>query len=313
MGFSTNRIFSIGKVPKEAPFRQQTALWLFSRFKAPHHYDRFLICGDWAVSAAKHNKPAVWYIHSPPRELFDLKDKVRTTLVPWGFRTIYDLWTGFNRKQFKHYTSHIDTFLCNSTNTQKRCAKYLGITPTVYYPPIDMSRYYNAQDNSYWLSVNRLSWHKRIELQLKAFAQMPEKRLIIVGCYEKSRHFRKYRAYLERIRPQNVQIRHWIDEKELLDLYAHCTGFLTTSLDEDYGLTAVEAMASGKWVIAPEEGGYKETIDHGINGTLIKDIDEDKIVQEIRTFAANSASLTVPVSAPAPPKIYKHLQDFQSL
>ena len=52
---------------------------------------------------------------------------------------------------------------------------------------------------------------------------------------------------------------------------------ITTSQDEDFGMNAVEAMASGKPVIAPDEGGYRETVVHGQTGILIDAIDENKL------------------------------------
>ncbi|MCX6690745.1 MAG: glycosyltransferase, partial [Methanoregula sp.] len=42
--------------------------------------------------------------------------------------------------------------------------------------------------------------------------------------------------------------------------YARCKAHICTALDEDYGLTPLEAMASGKPVVAVDEGGYRETV-----------------------------------------------------
>ena len=73
-----------------------------------------------------------------------------------------------------------------------------------------------------------------------------------------------------------------IDEKELIEMYSNCKGFITTAFYEDFGLTPLEAMASGKPVIAPNEGGYKETIIDGITGKLIDDINPDKLAKAIQ-------------------------------
>jgi hypothetical protein len=51
-----------------------------------------------------------------------------------------------------------------------------------------------------------------------------------------------------------------VSEEELLDLYSRCRGLICTAVDEDFGLTPLEAMASGKPVIAVDEGGFRETV-----------------------------------------------------
>jgi glycosyltransferase involved in cell wall biosynthesis len=109
---------------------------------------------------------------------------------------------------------------------------------------------------------------------------MPNEKLIIVGSYEKSHHFRKYADYIKKIKPGNVEIKNWVSENDLADLYANCKGLITTSKDEDFGMNAVEAMASGKPVIAPNEGGYKETVTKE-TGILVDNIDENKLKEAI--------------------------------
>lgn len=53
-----------------------------------------------------------------------------------------------------------------------------------------------------------------------------------------------------------------VSEAELMDLYARCKGIICIALDEEFGLTPVEAMASGKPVVAVNEGGFIETVVH---------------------------------------------------
>lgn len=52
-------------------------------------------------------------------------------------------------------------------------------------------------------------------------------------------------------------------------------------------MNVCEAMASGKPVIAPNEGGYKETVIDGVTGKLIDDIDEDKLIETINGAGKN--------------------------
>ncbi|GAI47842.1 unnamed protein product, partial [marine sediment metagenome] len=79
----------------------------------------------------------------------------------------------------------------------------------------------------------------------------------------------------------------WVDQKKLIELYANCKGLIATAKDEDFGMTLVEAMASGKPVIASSEGGYKETVLDGVTGELIDDINEDKLIEAIKEIGKN--------------------------
>ncbi|MFA5022570.1 MAG: glycosyltransferase [Patescibacteria group bacterium] len=281
MGFADIKVRSIGRVPINAPFKQQLALLRFRLLNLKSQYDFFIISGDWAMAAAIKNQPNLWYVHSPIREIWDLYEYTRNNTVAFELRPVFDFWVQFNRFLNKRYVKKVNKIACNSINTQKRVEKYLNRAAIVVNPPIDPAKFFYRKNGDFWLSVNRLISHKRVDLQLKAFAQLPNEKLIIVGSYEQSRHFKQYANYIKKIKPANVEIRSWINQKELIELYADCKGFITTAADEDFGLTVLEAMASGKPVIAPNEGGYKETVVTGVTGKLIDGIDENKLTAAI--------------------------------
>ncbi len=287
MGFDDNRIFSIGKVPLNAPFRQQLAFWRFRFLNLKQKYDYYLICGDWAMSGAVNNKPNLWYVHSPIREIWDLYEYTRKNTVPVLLRPFFDLWVFFNRYYNKKYIAHAEKVLCNSENTRQRVKKFLNREAEVVNPPIETKNFNYLENGDFWLSVNRLINHKRIELQLKAFAKMPDKKLIIVGSYENSKHFKKYADFVLKNKPQNVEIKSWTTKEELIDLYARCKGFIATAKDEDFGMTVLEAMSSGKPIIAANDGGYKETVLNDITGKLIDDISEEKIISAVNEVEKN--------------------------
>ena len=284
MGFADvlPKIFSIGKVPINPPWRQQLALWKFRQLDLRGKYDFFLITGDWAMSGVVRNRPNLWYVHSPIREIWDLRDYVRLKLVSPRKRFLFDLWVLFNRYLNIKYIQHAQRIACNSQNTQNRLKKYLQREARVIPPPIDTARFHYEKSQGYWLSVNRLFTHKRVDMQLKAFSHLPNEKLIIVGSYEQSEHSRQYAEYCQRIKPHNVEIKSWVTQEELLNLYAGCQGLITTSQDEDFGMNVVEAMASGKPVIAPREGGYQETVIPNETGLLIDLMDEDRLRSAIQ-------------------------------
>lgn len=282
MGFTNISLRSIGKVPINPPYRQQMALMRFRLFKSPEDYDCHIIDGDWAMSGAVRNRPNVWYVHAPIREIWDLYDFTRKNNVPAWKRPAFDLWVRYNRHLNLRYVRHVERMVCNSKNTQGRVKRYLKRDAKVVYPPIESKRFKFKKSGDFWLSVNRLISHKRVDIQLRAFAKLPKERLVVVGSYEQSRHFKTYAGYLEGIRPQNVKILNWVSNPELLNLYSTCKGFVTTAKDEDFGMTPVEAMASGKPVVAANEGGYKETVIDGVTGSLIDNINPDRLVNALK-------------------------------
>jgi glycosyltransferase involved in cell wall biosynthesis len=285
MGFEDvlPRIISLGEIPKMAPFRHQLALWKFRKLNLDKKYGFYIISGDWAMSGAVNNKPNLWYVHSPLNELWAFKDYVRENVLTWWKRPIFDIWVWFNRKLTLVYSKHVNIWICNSNNTKNRITKYYNKEAAIINPPVDTTKHFYKNSENFWLSVNRLTKHKRIEIQMKAFSKLPNEKLIIVGSYEKgAKQFEDYKKYIESIKPPNVEIISWVDLEKLISLYNTCKGFITTAKDEDFGMTPVEAMASGKPVIAPNEGGYKETIIDGVTGLLIDNIDENKLIESIK-------------------------------
>ena len=75
-------------------------------------------------------------------------------------------------------------------------------------------------------------------------------------------------------------------EEELIRLYANCKGFITTAIDEDFGMTPIEAMASGKAVVAINSGGYLETVINNSTGILVSE-DINEIINAVRIISKN--------------------------
>jgi glycosyltransferase involved in cell wall biosynthesis len=292
MGFGDilPRVRSIGRVPRLAPFRQQLTFWKFRRLNLRGRYDFFFIVGDWAMSAAVNNFPNMWYAHSPLNELWAYRDFVLTQLLKGWQKLPFRIWTWFNRKLTLQYARSVGVWVANSKNTAARIKKFYGREATVVNPPIPTEDYPKRPTGDYWLSVNRLAVAKRIEIQMEAFRKLPSARLVVIGSYEERvPQFEGYKKYLEKIKPPNVELRHWVEDKELKELYAGCRGFVTTSRDEDFGMSAVEAMAAGKPVAAPAEGGYPESVVDGKTGRLIENIDAEKLAQAVREIEAELA------------------------
>jgi len=278
-------VMSLGETPKIPPIKQTTAVNRFSSCDFSDEYDFFIFSGNWAHHASDKHHPNLWYCHTPVRAFYDLY-QILLQRQSYLRRQAFRLWVYRHRRLDQQAVSHIDKIVTNSQNTLGRIKRYYQRDAVIIYPPVDTSQFSCREYGDYWLSVNRLYPEKRIELQIEAFREMPDERLVIVGGYALGDHAKNYALRLYENLPANVEIRGEITSEELSELYATCKGFVTTALDEDFGMMPVEAMASGKPVVAVREGGYKESVVDGVTGFLV-DADVPSLVKAMRVVSKN--------------------------
>lgn len=264
-GMPEVRVTEIARVPTKPPLRQDRQAKAFGDLELPA-YDAYVLSGNWAVFAAPRLRPNLWYCHTPVRVFYDLREAFLGSLPPlsrWAARR----WIERRRPQYEEAVTAVERIVANSRNVASRIERYLERTADVVYPPVDTARYRFRRVGDTWLAVTRLSHEKRLDLLVDVFRRLPEERIVVVGGSQMGadpdRFIRSLRP------PDNVEFRGEIPEPELLELYATCRGLVATSMDEDFGLTPVEAMASGKVVIATDEGGYRETVIPGTTGWLV--------------------------------------------
>jgi glycosyltransferase involved in cell wall biosynthesis len=270
LGYGDVNIISLGKTIKIAPFKQISACMMFALCDFSSKYDFFIFSNNWTHFAAKKHKPNLLYCQSTPvRVFYDLYD-LYLDQQSFFKSILFRFWVMLHRRIYEHYMVHVDSIIANSTSVQERVKKYLKRTSKVIYPPIDISGFRFEESGDFWLSVNRLYPEKRIELQIEAFRRLPDEKLLIVGGYANADSSSSYAANLMKDLPGNVKVIGTVSETELRDLYARCKAFIITSRDEPFGMAPVEAMASGKPVVAVKEGGCMETVVDGITGLLVK-------------------------------------------
>lgn len=285
MGFEDINIISLGKTIKIPPFKQISASIKFSLCDFSKKYDYFIFSGNWAPFAARRHKPNLYYCHTPVRAFYDLHDSFLQR-QPLLIKPIFMLWVAIHKPISEYYMRDVDKILANSKNTQSRVTEYLHRNAEIVYPPIDTSKFKFEQSGDFWLSVNRLYPEKRVELQIEAFRLMPNEKLIIVGGYAEGDHAARYVDKIKNNIPKNVEIRRSISEEELIQFYGSCKGFIATAIDEDFGMTPIEAMSSGKPIIAVREGGYMESVVDDITGVLVDPKVED-IVSAVEIISGN--------------------------
>jgi len=253
------RVISLGRTIKLSPLKQISATLLFFSCDVSKKYDLFIFSGNWAHYAAHRHHPNIWYCYTPVRPFYDLYQDFLTRLN-FITRQLFRTWVYVHRFFDQRSIRQVDRIIAISGIVQGRILMFHNRHADVIYPPVNTSLYQCLEYGNFWLSVNRLYPEKRIELQIEAFRQVTEEHLVIVGGYSEGDHAARYAKKIREHVPSNVLFQGEVSEIQLIDLYARCKGVICTAMDEDFGLTPVEAMASGKPVLAVDEGGYRETV-----------------------------------------------------
>ncbi|WP_161611451.1 glycosyltransferase [Haloferax prahovense] len=282
--FSDIEFISLGSVENYPFGARESKIWFKNLLRAYtgqfDEYDVIIINKDWSKSIARAaDTPTIYYCHSPERHLYDANEfrynwlKQRSLPKAAAFK----IFTSMMRPLDQGDIDQIDTITCNSKNIQQRCLKYYGIQPEVIYPPVETSQFHFEEVGDFWLNVSRLGPGKRIEFLIDTFNKTGEN-IKIVGSPDREEYYEKYKQMAN----ENVELLRSVQWDELKNLYSMCKGLVTVAKDEDFGLTPVEAMASGKPVIAVNEGGYKETVVDTKTGWLLP-LDKDEFRHKIES------------------------------
>ena len=278
---SNVKVKSLGKCIQLPILKQVHASYIFHKAKL-NNYDFYILSGNWAVFAAKKHQPNLYYVHTPVRMFYDSK-KDFYKIAPWYAKLPFLIWVNLHKYFLEKQFKYVNKIVTNSLNTKKRIKRFHNRDAKVIYPPI--KKYKFKKYGNFWLSVNRIYPHKRIGLQINIFKNLPKEKLVIVGGYMPGDHAKIYAKKILRRLPNNIKYLSEVSENKLNELYGNCKGLITTAKDEDFGMTVLEAMSAGKPVIAPNEGGYKETINNKVGKLVNANINE--LINTIREISKN--------------------------
>lgn len=220
----------------------------------------------------------ICYCHSPMRYAWEFsheyagkmagKGGIKAKLLSY-FLTGVRLWDNAS-------ADRVDYFIANSENVARRIWKHYRRESVVIHPPVRCNLFNISDiDENYFLIVSRLQEYKRIDLAVEAFNELGLP-LIIIGDGPE-------REKLEKSAKSNIKFLGRESDEVIKEHYAKCRAFLFTG-EEDFGITPLEAMASGRPVIAYRKGGALETVVENKTGVFFNNQTCEDLIGAIRKF-----------------------------
>lgn len=231
------------------------------------------------------------YVHSPIRYAWDLQHQyLRESGLVRGFKAMLARALLHRIRLWDVRTANgVDHFLANSHFIARRIHKTYRRSANVLYPPVDVDGFALQETKAdYYLSASRMVPYKKMDLIVKAFNQMPDKQLIVIGD---GPDFDK----VANIAGPNVKMLGYQPFAALKQHMQNARAFVFAA-EEDFGITPVEAQASGTPVIAFGKGGALETVRPlGVDrptGVLFPEQSVASIQHAVRTFEAANKEIT---------------------
>jgi glycosyltransferase involved in cell wall biosynthesis len=253
---------------------------------------RFVISSDASVIkglSIPEGVPHVCYCHSPPRYLWDLQETYLQTMGQVG-RAVFSATAPRVRAFDVEAAQRVTDFIANSQFVAQRIRTCYQRDSVVIHPPVSVTEFrWDCPAEDYYLVVSALTPYKRVETVVDAFRGRREK-LVVVGTGSEEKRLRA-------LAPPNVFIRGALPRPEVVGLMERCRAFIHPQI-EDFGISAVEAQAAGRPVIAFGRGGALETVVEGVTGLFFAEQTADAIYAAIQSWQ-HDASWFAPQQARA--------------
>ncbi len=219
----------------------------------------------------------VSYCHTPTRFLWtDTHSYVGDLQAPGPVKAVLSPVLTELRVWDRLSADRVDRFVANSETVRGRIRKYYGRDAAVIHPPVDTAKYSPAvRPDAFFLVGGRLVSYKRFDLVVTAFTKLGLPLTVFGTGPEEGR--------LRALAGPTIRFVGRITDEEKADLYRRCAAFLHPQV-EDFGITAIEAMASGRPVIAYPAGGALETIVPGETGVFLEDQTWENLAHTVIRF-----------------------------
>lgn len=253
---------------------------IFRRMGTEHLHDFDVIISDssaWAhLAQPRENIPTITYCHSPARFLYRDENYLDAARLRGPARMAADSIFSAMRRVDQRAGKRVTRFVANSEEVRRRVRETWGAEADVIHPPIDVERFRPVepvQPEDWYLVVSRLVPHKWIDLAVRASttANVPLK---VIGTGRAERELREMAG-------PTVEFLGEMTDEQVVWHMQRAKALILPGV-EDFGMTAVEAQAAGRPVIAAGAGGALETVKDGVTGLHFEPHDEGQLASLLR-------------------------------
>lgn len=219
------------------------------------------------------------YVHTPMRYAWDDCQKYTQDFgFPRLIKKLVPFFMNPIRLWDKASADRVDHYIANSKFVQSRIAKYYHKQSEVIHPPVDIASFSVAPESErkdYFLMVGRLIAYKRHDIAIEAFNRL-KLPLKIIG---RGPEFER----LKKLAGPTIEFLGRVPDEALPKYYAECQAFIFPQ-EEDFGIVAEEAFASGRPVIAYRGGDIVEHLEEGKMGEFFDEQTASSLEEAIKRF-----------------------------
>lgn len=219
----------------------------------------------------------ICYMHTPMRYAWDDCQKYTEDFgFPRLIKKLIPFFMNYIRLWDKSSVDRVDKLIANSQFVSRRIKKYYQRDSVVINPPVNVDKFHvGNQREDYFLMVGRLIAYKRHDIVIKAFNELGLPLKIIGRGPEMKK--------LKEMANDNIEFLGRVDDEDLPEYYSKCQAFIFPQ-EEDFGIVAIEAMASGRPLIAFRGGDIPEHMEESRTGVFFDEQTPEAVVDAVENF-----------------------------
>jgi glycosyltransferase involved in cell wall biosynthesis len=231
-------------------------------------YDLIISSSHCVAKGAIPGKESVHicYCYTPMRYIWDMyADYFKRKDGGFLAKTLMPVFLPYLKKWDIGSSQRVNYFIADSKNVQTKIKKFYNRDSEVIYPPVNAENFtMSDRVEDFYLVAGAFAPYKRLDLAIEAFNILGYP-LKVIGCGQEEKR-------IKRMAKENIEFLGWQTDDALRGYYARCRALVFPG-EEDFGIVPLEAMASGRPVIAYGRGGALETVvpidnaTHGEDGT----------------------------------------------